>query len=201
MQAGAIFRSSACILFPDEKRRKGGRTEKRETATTSAVSLLLPCNGSGDRSLASSGLFEKVFLETLFDHFLDAGAGGFEAVEHGGVGLLGFRFPEDLAGRVQDGRGQPGAGAVENHPLLGHDLHDEIGLFGLGDLDPGAARDEFPRHILDLIGRNGMLGVIDNLEIHFVSGSDGLREAVLGEGARAQQAQEGDEKKFDLVHV
>ena len=149
----------------------------------------MPEAGDSCANLWPSRLFEKVFLEALLDHFLDAGVRGLVAVEHRRVGLLGFRLPEHMAVQVQDGRRKPGAGAVEDDPLLGHDLHDEIGILRLRDLFPGTGVDELARHILDLVFRDGMFGVIDDFEIDFVSGDNRLRKRVLGKGTRAQQGQ------------
>ena len=90
------------------------------------------CNIFGHRFLPSFRHLEKVVLETPLNHLFDAGVGCPVTIEHGGIGLLGFRLPEHLAGLVQHGRGKPGTGAVENNPLLRDDLENEIGLFGRG---------------------------------------------------------------------
>ena len=98
------------------------------------------------------------------------------------------------------GRRKPGAGAVEDDPLLGHDLHDEIGILRLGDLFPGAGVDELARHILDLVFRDGVFGVVDDLEIDFVAGGGRLRERVLGQGVRAQEGQCRQQEKLKFIH-
>ena len=79
----------------------------------------------------SSGLLEEVFLEAFLNHRADAGACAAVTVEHGCIGLVGFALPEFVAFLVKDRGGEPGAGAVEDHLLLGLNAKGEIGLRSL----------------------------------------------------------------------
>jgi len=136
---------------------------------------------NGRRKLPASFL-EKVSLEAFFDHLLDAGVGSAEAVEHGCIGLVGVAFPKNVTVLVDDGRGEPGAGAVEYHLLPGFYIQNEIGLGGLIYAYPLAGGGEFPGNVFYFIGGNRVLQVVGDLDIHLVSGSDRLVERSLGQG-------------------
>ena len=67
-------------------------------------------------------------------------------------------------------------------------VHHARGLFVAGG-------GQLPGDILYFIGRNGVILVIDNLDIDLVSGGNGFLEGILGQGSGANKCQCSSEKE------
>lgn len=93
---------------------------------------------SANENPLPSRLLEKILLEAFLYHSPDTGICCAVTVEHGRIRLIGVAFPENVAFLVEDGRGEPGARAVEDYLLLGLNFEDEIGLGSICDAFPGA---------------------------------------------------------------